>query len=178
MERFFVITGGPGSGKSTLIDALAAAGVRTMPEAGRAIIRDQVAIGGDALPWKDRLAFAGQMLVWELRSWHEAAEGEGAVLFDRGVPDILGYLTMNDIPIPEHIEKAAELFRYNPSVFIAPPWRGIYAQDDERRQSWAEAETTYDMMVRIYAGLGYELVLLPLAPVGERVRFVMNRLGA
>lgn len=43
---FHIITGGPGSGKTTLIDALAALGFQHMPEAGRAIIRDQVEIGG------------------------------------------------------------------------------------------------------------------------------------
>jgi predicted ATPase len=55
---FYIITGGPGSGKSTLIEALAAEGFHHMPEAGRAIIRDQVAIGGTALPWADRAALA------------------------------------------------------------------------------------------------------------------------
>ena len=69
---FHIITGGPGSGKTTLIDALAAQGFHHMPEAGRAIIRDQIAIGGGALPWADRGAFAELMLSWELRSWHEA----------------------------------------------------------------------------------------------------------
>lgn len=176
MERFFVITGGPGSGKSTLVDALAARGMRTMPEAGRAIIRYQSAIGGSALPWGDRIAFAEQMLVWEMRSWHEAAAGEGVALFDRGVPDVLGYLTLGDIAIPGHMARAAELFRYNPRVFIAPPWRNIYAQDAERMQSWAEAEATCEAMARAYRDLGYELVPLPLAPVGERVRFMMERL--
>ena len=34
-ERFFVLTGGPGAGKTTLIAALAEAGLSTMPEAGR-----------------------------------------------------------------------------------------------------------------------------------------------
>ena len=62
----FVLTGGPGSGKSTLIEALAAAGFRTAPEAGRAIIRDQVAIAGRALPWVDPLLFAEMMLARDL----------------------------------------------------------------------------------------------------------------
>jgi predicted ATPase len=35
---FHVITGGPGSGKTTLIDMLASQGFHHMPEAGRAII--------------------------------------------------------------------------------------------------------------------------------------------
>src|SRR3546814_3868123 len=75
-----VITGGPGSGKSTLIEALAVEGFDHMPEAGRAIIRDQVAIGGVALPWADRAAFAELMLGWELRSWHEAHDRAGPVI--------------------------------------------------------------------------------------------------
>src|SRR3546814_6830264 len=71
---FHVITGGPGSGQSTLIEALAEEGFDHMPEAGRAIIRDQVAIGGADLPWADRAAFAALMLGWELRSWHGSSE--------------------------------------------------------------------------------------------------------
>lgn len=73
-EHMIVVTGGPGSGKSSLIDAMAQRGFRTMPEAGRAIIRDQIRIGGKALPWADRALFAELMLGWELRSYQEAAK--------------------------------------------------------------------------------------------------------
>lgn len=93
-SRFFVITGGPGSGKSTLIDALSKHGLRYMPEAGRAIIQDQVAIAGPALPWADRLLFAEMMLGWELRSYREAQGHGGTVFFDRGLPDVIGYLAL------------------------------------------------------------------------------------
>ena len=68
-ERFFVVTGGPGSGKSTLIDALERAGCARSVEGGRGIIQDQVAIGGTALPWSDPSAFAELMLSWEMRSY-------------------------------------------------------------------------------------------------------------
>lgn len=71
-DHLFVVTGGPGTGKSTLIEALARHGIGHMPEAGRAIIRDQVNIGGPALPWGDRALYAELMLGWELRSYHEA----------------------------------------------------------------------------------------------------------
>jgi len=49
-DRFYVITGGPGSGKTSLIEALRSRGYNSTVEAGRAIIQDQVAIDGRALP--------------------------------------------------------------------------------------------------------------------------------
>jgi len=38
-SRFIVLTGGPGSGKTTLIEALRRLGLVTAPEAGRASIK-------------------------------------------------------------------------------------------------------------------------------------------
>lgn len=177
-DHLFVITGGPGSGKSSLIAALAAQRIATMPEAGRAIIQDQVAIGGDALPWADRAAFAAQMLDWESRSYREALALAGPVVLDRGVPDVIGYLRLCGLSIPAHAERAAAAFRYNPTVFIAPHWPAIYAQDAERKQDETEAAATHDMMARVYTELGYDLVPLPLASVAERVRFVTERICA
>ncbi|MGF7149734.1 putative ATPase [Sphingomonas zeicaulis] len=172
MPPLFVITGGPGSGKSTLIAALAETGLATMPEAGRAIIRDQQAIGGTALPWADRAAFAELMLGWELRSHAEAQAQTAPVVFDRGVPDVIGYLTLCGLPVPPHMHRAAALYRYNPTVFLAPFWADIYATDTERRQSHAEAEATAAAMITAYEAAGYRVVPLPRAPVAHRVAFV------
>jgi predicted ATPase len=93
-ERFHAITGGPGSGKSTLIEALGRRGFAHSIEAGRAIIQDQIAIDGPALPGRDPLAFAELMLSWELRSYRVAQSESGHVFFDRGVPDMVGYFQL------------------------------------------------------------------------------------
>lgn len=176
-DNLYVITGGPGSGKTTLIDALASEGVRHMPEAGRAIIQDQVDIGGTALPWADRKAFATLMLAWEMRSYREALTASGPVIFDRGIPDVIGYLRLCGLPVPATALRAAEQRRYASKVFIAPPWTAIFGQDAERKQTLAEAEATFHAMVDAYSGLGYELVELPLVPVTERAKFVREQIG-
>ncbi|MGB8579915.1 MAG: AAA family ATPase [Candidatus Sulfotelmatobacter sp.] len=173
-DRLFIITGGPGSGKSTVIDALAERGISTMPEAGRAIIRDQEAIGSKALPWSDRDAFAELMLSWEMRSYRMALALKGPVIFDRGIPDVLGYLRLCGLSIPAHVNRAAQRLRYNRRVFIAPPWRDIFQIDAERKQSFEEAQATYQAMIESYSGLGYELVQLPLISVQERVNFLLG----
>jgi len=122
-ERFHVITGGPGSGKSTLIEALGRRGYAHSIEAGRAIIQDQIAIDGPALPDRDPLAFAELMLSWELRSHRMAQAETGPVFFDRGVPDMVGYFHLLGRPVPSHVTRAAERFRYNRRAFLAPRLR-------------------------------------------------------
>ena len=94
MQRFIVISGGPGSGKSTVIDSLEHQGFSRSIEAGRAVIQHQTIIGGNALPWADRALFAELMLSWEMRSYDLALEQKGPVFFDRGVPDVIGYLIL------------------------------------------------------------------------------------
>jgi predicted ATPase len=173
-ERFFVITGGPGSGKSTLLDGLQARGFAQSREAGRGIIQDQVAIGGRGVPWIDPAAFAELMLCWEMRSYRLAQGLSGTVFFDRGVLDVVGYVRLMKLPVPDYMEKAARTFRYNRRVFLAPPWQDIFTQDEERKQDFAEAVRTYESMVTTYRDYSYELLEIPRAPVHERVDFVLR----
>jgi predicted ATPase len=173
-DRFFVITGGPGSGKSTLIDALAARGSARTIEAGRAIIQEQVRSGGSALPWSDPRAFAELMFERELRSYARAVEHDGIVFFDRGVPDVVGYLRLMDLPVPASMDVVVRTHPYNSKVFVAPPWPAIFAQDAERKQTPEEADRTYRALVGTYADYGYELVELPRVGVDERVAFVLS----
>lgn len=175
-DRFFVLTGGPGSGKTSLIEGLRTDGLSASVEAGRAIIRHQAAISGPALPWNDPALFAEAMLSWEMRSYDIALREQGIVFFDRGVPDVAGYLRLTGLPTQEHVRRACDLYRYNRRVFILPPWREIFSQDGERKQDFDEAERTYDAMVEIYSACGYDLVEVPRAPVAERVEFVLGEI--
>jgi predicted ATPase len=175
-HRFFVLTGGPGSGKSLLIKGMEQCGYACSVEAGRGVIQDQVAIGGQALPWSDSILFAELMLSWEMRSYHIARRQSGPVFFDRGVPDLVGYLRLSGQPVPEHMQEAVDTFRYNRRVFIAPPWREIFRPDLEREQTFDEAVRTYEAMVATYSEQGYDLVEIPRVSIEERVRFIRNNI--
>ncbi|KRA56264.1 ATPase [Caulobacter sp. Root655] len=174
--RRIVVTGGPGAGKTSLIDGLERRGLPRAFEAGRAIIQDQVQTGGTALPWADRKAYARLMLSLDSRVHDHAALLAGPVFFDRGVPDIVGYLRLCGLSIPEDLAAAALTLRYDPLVFIAPPWPEIFTNDAERKQDFAEAVRTHAVMAQVYAELGYTLVDLPRARVEDRVDFVLERI--
>ncbi len=176
--HLFVLTGGPGSGKSTLIAALQRLGYGVTPEAGRGVIQDQQAIDGSALPWADRAAFAELMLSWDMRSHHMVRTVSGPVFCDRGVLDVVGYLALCGLPLPPHVARAAEAFRYNRQVFVAPPWLAIFHPDAQRKQDFAEAVRTHDQMVATYRAYGYTPVELPRTSVEGRVAFILRQIGA
>jgi predicted ATPase len=175
-HRFFVLTGGLGSGKSSLIKGLEQSGYACSVEAGRGVIHDQVAIGGRALPWRDQILFAELMLCWEMRSYQTARRQGGPVFFDRGVPDVVDYLRLSGQPVPEHVHKAADTFRYNRRVFLAPPGLRFSSQISNANNTFDEAVRTYEAMVATYSEHGYDLVEIPRASVEERVRFVCNNI--
>jgi len=176
-KRFYIITGGPGSGKTTLINSLRSRGYACSVEAGRGVIQDQVLIHGRALPWLDPLLFAELMLAWEMRSYHIAKHSSGPVFFDRGVPDVLGYLRLTNLPAPGHVHKAAVEFRYNRTVFLAPPWPEIFRPDSERKQDFDEARRTSAALVSTYNSLHYTLIELPRIGVKQRCQFILDHLN-
>ncbi|MBX3446986.1 MAG: AAA family ATPase [Parvibaculaceae bacterium] len=173
-ENFHIVTGGPGAGKTTLIERLAARGFATVEEAGRRIIREQRESGGMATHDGDRLAFRSLMFRDALTTYERMATLKGPVYFDRGLPDLMGYSRLIGAPVPEDLARAVAHYRYNRIVFVAPPWAEIYERDGERGQDFAEAVATHDAIRAAYAEAGYEPVPLPLAPVGERLDFVLD----
>ncbi|WP_213989848.1 AAA family ATPase [Sodalis sp. dw_96] len=176
-NQLIIVTGGPDSGKTTLINKLHKMGYACTVESGRGVIQAQVAIEGQALPWKNPLLFAEFMLSWEKHSWYLAAQMGTPVFFDRGIPDVVGYLNLLEIPVPAHIINAVMRFRYSAKVFIAPPWPEIFVQDAERKQTFNEAVLTYDSMCQAYTKYSYDLVEIPRVPVADRAEFILSEIS-
>ncbi len=177
LPPFHVLTGGPGSGKSSLLATLGQAGHSIAEEAGRAIIRDQQSIDGAGLPWREANLFAELMLAWELRAHRQALRLQRPVFFDRSLVDVISYLRLNDLPVGTHLLRAARQVRYQPQVFLLPHWPQIYCNDAERRQDTAEAERTAEVMREVYTEFGYQIIDMPLANLEQRRDFVLRCCG-
>lgn len=176
LQNGYVFTGGPGAGKTSVITALAAKGFAVVPESGRQIIQEQVASGGAALPWANRELFRDRMLAAALQDFERQVNNGRPVFFDRGIPDLIGYSKLENLPVPAVLEEHAATMRYHPRVFIFPPWEEIYRGDTERKQDYATAVATYEAMQAAYTGSGYTLVTVPPAGIADRVAFILDNL--
>jgi len=176
--NLFVISGGPGSGKTSVLRELETFGFQYAPEAAGQIIQQQVQAGGTALPWDDQEAYPGLMLQRSIESYLEHARAVSPLFSDRGIPDTLGYARLIGLHKTDAIESACRRYRYAPLVFLAPPWEEIYATDTERKQDFAEAERTYKVLAEVYVEYGYELVELPKLAPRARAQFVMEQCGS
>jgi len=87
VNRFILISGCSGGGKSTLLDELARQGLATIGEPGRRVVRDELASAGDALPWIDALAFVRRIIAMAQADYEAARALPGPVFFDRGLID-------------------------------------------------------------------------------------------
>jgi predicted ATPase len=173
LPRHAVLTGAPGAGKTTLLDAAAAAGFRTSPEVARRILQ---APGGMELRAADPLGFAEAMLEAHRREFERHAGREGLVLFDRGFPDVVGFLEVSGVPVSPTIDRACRELRYHGPILRAPAWAAIYTQDPQRIQDWEGAVASDEAVTAAWKRYGYEPVDLPFLPVEERLAFLRRRL--
>jgi predicted ATPase len=174
--NLFVVSGGPGSGKSTVIQELAGRGVPFAPEVARQIIQEQVQAGGTALPWGHREAYTRLMLQRSVESYLKNTPARRPTFSDRGIPDTLCYARLIGLSDDRFIADACRRFRYAPLVFLAPPWKEIYEKDNERQQEFAEAVRTFDQMIEVYRQFGYALSELPKATPAVRAAFILGQL--
>jgi predicted ATPase len=177
-EKFVVVTGCSAGGKSSLVGELAARGYRTFAEPGRQIIREQAAIGRPNILDDEPALFGEFCIARTIHRMIEAAEADGPMFFDRSLIDPLSYSKLKNVPEPPHWVRAAEVFRFQPTVFFVPPWPEIFRNDAERRHSFEDGLAEYPILLENYRRFGYRPVIVPKVSISARADFVLAQLTA
>ena len=176
-----VITGGPGTGKTSLVNSLEEAGFICYHE----IIRDltsEAIEGNDPSQFatnplafvEDPFSFNEKILQGRLVQYQEASSVDGSIVFfDRGMPDVLAYMDYFDQKYGEDFKEPCQNYRYD-EVIILPPWKGIYTSDGERFESFEEASAIHVELINTYEYFNYSPVHLPTGTVEERQSFVID----
>ena len=172
MLRRVLVTGCAGAGKSALVAEMAARGYEVRREPGRRVIRAETRTGGDGVPWQDAERFARLCLRMAVADWEEARAG--AVIFDRGVLEAA--LHLRRLGFEAEAAKAIDTYRYDAPVVLAEPWTELFAEDPERRQSFAEAEEEFRGIRAALGDLGLSAEPLPRGSVAERADWLESLL--
>jgi predicted ATPase len=172
----YVITGGPGFGKTTLINLLQKKGYSVCGEGARALIAPEVSR-------EDRNEIVQIPLNFEqnvacLRIEFLQSVNLNTIAFsDRGLPDQIAFSRYKGKIPSEFIQEAVLSNRYGPFVFITPPWEAIFTTDEVRKESFAEALLIHSQIVRAYLEYGYRIIDIPLTGPEKRMEFILNFLG-
>jgi len=178
-----VITGGPGTGKTTLVRHLEANGHSCYPEIIRSLTEsameasDKEEFNTNPLTFvNDPQAFNRKLLDGRMQQFRNAAKLKTSfVFFDRGIPDVLAYMDYFQHVYSLEYENACKEMRYD-RVILLPPWEAIYQSDGERFESFKEAREIHGFLLQTYRSYGYDPYILPIAPIAERAALILEEL--
>ena len=171
-DNFYVITGGPGSGKTSLLERLGSKGYRYVPETARDIIKERLLQGLSPRP--EPKSFAEQIFSKDWTNFISNSDSS-ILFFDRSFMDSACLLFDSD-PFAYYKIKDTHLNnRYNNTVFITPPWKEIYRTDTERDQTFDEAIRVYERLESWYREHEYDIVVIPKDSVENRAMFILDK---
>ncbi len=185
MPKRIVITGGPGTGKTSVIKNLEEKGFYCFHEVVRSFTLEAKKNGNPEHMVSNPLAFVEDPFLFNQRILDERllhfkkgqAMAEKVVFYDRGIPDVLAYMRYFQQPYGQDFALLCQEYRYD-LVIVLPPWEAIYRTDEERLESFQEASEIHEQLLQTYAEFQYNAIKVPKGTIDERTTFVMNLLDA
>ncbi|BAU98586.1 AAA family ATPase [Aurantimicrobium minutum] len=170
---WYVITGGPSSGKTTTVNLLRERGFAIAHEHASEIIAEELAKGRTLLEVRaDGEWFQEEILRRQIEH-EQSLNPEETSFLDRGIPDGLGYERILKLkPNPELSAQAARA-RYR-KVFILDP---LPVKLDWNRHEDAQTQRAiHDSIEDVYRELGHHILEVPVLPAEKRVDFILEHL--
>ena len=171
-----VLIGGPGTGKTAVIESLKERGFYCLEEISRTVTLEAQKQGISQLFLSKPLLFSQKLLEGRENQFLDAQKSDSKyIFFDRGIPDVKAYLDYYKTEHPDVFLEKCKNYSYD-LVFHFMPWEAIYTQDNERYESFDEAKKNDFFITKTYHALGYELINVPFKSINERVNFIINSL--
>jgi len=171
--NWYVITGGPGSGKTTTVNLLRERGYITTMEHARHFL-DTQRLKGRTIEEVRKNQREFQLGVLDTQIEQEKQMSPRVQVFlDRAIPDALAYYRFLNLPLDEKLTEAMKTVSYK-KIFIMDflPLKNDYARNEN-----AEAQKKiHELITEVYESLPFPVVHVPVMPPEERVDFILNNL--
>ena len=176
MNKKIIITGGPGTGKTSLIEELKTNNFKCFNEISREITLKYRKEGIDQLFLSDPNLFSEELLNGRVQQYNNSKELQtDYVFFDRGIPDIIAYLNFKKVDFSEKILLSVDKYRYD-QIFLLESWKDIYSSDVIRYESFDQVITIDNYIKNTYENSGYNPIIVPKDTLKNRVNFIINTL--
>ncbi|WP_299620525.1 ATP-binding protein [uncultured Tenacibaculum sp.] len=176
MQQKIVFIGGPGTGKSSVLKYLKRRGYKCMPEISREVTREAQEKGIEQLFLTDPLLFSRKLLEGREKQFLDAEKSDKkTVFFDRGIPSVYAYLQYFNTEAPDIFLEKSKAYKYT-KVFQFLPWKAIYKSDNERYETFEQAEKISEFLNKTYTDLGYEIINVPFDSVKNRCFFILDHI--
>lgn len=169
-HKKYIITGAPGTGKTTVIRLLEK-DYSCIAESSRQVIKQEQQTGGGGTPWQDITRFSD--LVYEAYV-RELSNNPQALFTDRSLLDLIAYLRVGGKPLSPELCHFPYQEKFQNKVFFAPTWEAIYHKDKQRQQEFAYCLELEKALLKVYTEKGFEIIYLPKDKVSNRVNFVTS----
>ncbi|MEW2011532.1 MULTISPECIES: ATP-binding protein [Microbacterium] len=173
MTNWYVITGGPSSGKTTTVNLLRDRGYTTTIEHARHYL-DLQRIAGRTVEEVRAKQRQFQRGVLDMQLAEEAAlDPDATVFLDRAVPDSLAYYRFLDLEPDPALLTALEHVDYRKTFILdLLPLAADYA----RTEDTAAQQRIHELLTQVYEALPLPVVRVPVLSAEERVQFILDRL--
>lgn len=173
-NNWFVITGAPSTGKTTLINGLSMLGYATVPEAARLVIDEAIKQGRTVEELrKIEKDFQHQVLNKKLEL-EKKQPAEKLTFFDRGLHDTLAYLHVHQINIEDYVHELISARKYK-RVFLLEPLE-FFDKDYARTENRSQVLQLQKLLSSAYADHGMPPLSVPFLPPRQRLQFVLDNI--
>ncbi len=174
MNNWYVFTGGPATGKTTILKKLAKKDYLIVPEAARTVIDEQLANGIDAKKLRsDEGHF--QELVFEMKQKTESSlDSNRVTFFDRGMHDTEAYMLANNLTPTAAMRADMNKSTYH-KVFLFEAL-DEYAKDYARTEDKETIQKLDTQLENTYTKYGMDVIRVPAMSVNKRLEFILGHI--
>ncbi len=171
--NWYVITGGPSSGKTTTVNLLKERGYITTFEHARNYL-DIQRLKGRTIEEVRKHQKEFQLGVLDMQIEQENQISPDVLVFlDRAIPDVLAYYRFLNLPEDEKLAEALRTVSYK-TIFVLDCLPLV--KDYARTEDMVAQKKIRALIIEVYESLGFPIIQVPLLEPEERVDFILKNL--